>query len=383
MLKNSPVFLFLLTFLCICLSELSFSSSDINVRVAITQNKDSVEFSIKGPYRIEAINSDRVLERGLRLGKSCILPTALGVKIGNKEYKVYGIRITPKSDATIYVDGSRFRGIVDIIRTDNKKLLVINHINIEKYLYGVLYHETPHYWPMEVLKAQAVAARTYAIYRKGITQDKDYDVTSDIYSQVYGGHASERGVTKKAVDSTKGCVLVYDGKIVPAYYHSICAGHTEDAENVFEINLPPLKGVKCPYCKDAKGFYWKASFSYKQIEKKLSEYGEKVKNMKGISEGKRDRSGRLEEIKIKDSEGWKVIKGFKFRLALGPNVIKSTNFTIEVTPEGVIFKGKGWGHGVGMCQWGALGMARSRHNHKDILKFYYPKAEIKKYDEAF
>ena len=89
------------------------------------------------------------------------------------------------------------------------------------------------------------------------------------------------------------------------------------------------------------------------------------------------------EVKIKDSEGWKSVLGFKFRLALGPNVIKSTNFTIKVTPKGVIFSGKGWGHGVGMCQWGALGMARSRRNYKEILGFYYPKAAIKKHDEAF
>ena len=140
--------------------------------------------------------------------------------------------------------------------------------------------------------------------------------------------------------------------------------------------------VKCPYCKGAKGFYWKAMYSYKQMEERLNNYGIKIKGMKDIREGKKDSSGRLETIKVKDKTGEKYIKGFKFRLALGPNMIRSTNFTIKITKKGVIFRGKGWGHGVGMCQWGAFGMGKRRFNHELILDFYYPGTKIKHYHEA-
>ena len=359
--------------------EKSFSlSTGINVRVRVASDMEKISLTVNGPYSIEAINSDLVLYKGKNLNKETISPTNSGLKIGQKEFKIYGIRVIPKNDASILIDRSQFRGIVDIIRTENLKLLVVNHLDVEKYLYGVLYHEVPHYWPTETQKAQAVAARTFAMDRIQNMRDRDYDVTSDIYSQVYGGRKSERKKSTKAVDATRGMVLTYKGKIIPAYYHSICAGHTENSKEVFGIDLPPLKGVSCPYCKGARGYNWKAMFSYKQMEGRLNKYGIKTKKIKHISEGRRDASGRLADIKIKDSSGTKLIKSFKFRLALGPNTIKSTKFTIRITRKGVIFRGEGWGHGVGMCQWGAFGMGKRRFNYKMILDFYYPGAKIEK-----
>ena len=357
----------------------AYSEDGFNVRVCVEGDKNKIILTVKGPYLIKTINTDSVLSKGNYLGKEIVSPTNSGIKLGDSEFKIYGIRIIPKNDATIYVDNMHFRGIVDIMRTKELKLLVVNHLDVEKYLYGVLYHEMPHYWPIEAIKAQAVAARTFALYRMENSKDRDYDVTSDIYSQVYGGRKSERWITRKAVDATKGKVLTYQGRILPAYYHSMCAGHTEDAKKVFNIDLAPLKGKPCPYCEGAPHARWKAMFSYKQIEESLNKYGIKVKGLNFIAEGKRDASGRLEEIKIRDKKGVRRIKGFEFRLALGPNVIKSANFTIEITPKGVIFRGKGWGHGVGMCQWGAFGMSKRRFNYREILEFYYPEAKIEDY----
>jgi len=379
-MKKYILFILIISFVFFSF-EKSYSKNNLNIRVCVAGDRSKIALSVKGPYKIEAIDKEFVLDKGRYLRKEYILPTNSGIRLGNKYFKIYGIRIIPRKDSSIYIDKTRFRGIVDIIRTEDKKLLVINHLNIEEYLYGVLYHEMPHYWPLNTLKAQAVAARTFAVHRIEIMKDRDYDVTSDIYSQVYGGRSSERRITRKAVDSTRGQILTYDDKILPAYYHSICGGHTENASIVFGINLPPLKGVKCPYCKGAAGEYWKAQFSYKQIEKKLNEYGIKVRGLKYIVEGKIDASGRLESIKISDKTGAKEIKAFKFRLALGPNIIRSTNFSITITKRGIIFKGKGWGHGVGMCQWGAFGMAKHRFDYRKILNFYYPDAKIKNYNE--
>ncbi|MGB2705691.1 MAG: SpoIID/LytB domain-containing protein [Candidatus Omnitrophota bacterium] len=361
--------------------ECGYSATGVTIRVCVAKGEDDVLLGIRGFYTIKAINSDLVLEEGRYLRKECVTPTSSGLKLGKKEFKIYGIRIIPKKDSSIYIDKRRFRGIVDILRTKDLKLMVVNHLDLEKYLYGVLRHEVPHYWPMEALKAQAIAARTFALYRIETMRDKDYDVTSDIYSQVYGGRSGEHWRTTRAVKSTRGKVLVYKGKILPAYYHSICGGHTEDAEKVFGISLAPLKGRRCLFCGGAKGMHWKAKLSYKQIEERLNKYGIKVKDMSFIAPGKRDKSGRLETIKVKDSGGEKEIPGFKFRLAVGPNVIRSTNFTIKISKSGVIFSGRGWGHGVGMCQWGAFGMAKRRFNYKKILEYYYPGAKIVKYGD--
>lgn len=351
------------------------------LRVCIENNKPSLHLKIKGPYVIQTLHTQEVIEKSKASLKSAeVLPTNSGVMIGLKEYPIFAVRIIPSVSSNIYIDKRRFRGIVDIMRTKDMKLLVINHIDIEDYLCGVLYYEVPHYWPMETIMAQAIAARTYALYRKNQKKDCDYDLTSDTYSQVYGGKAGERWRTKWAVNLTKGKVLTFKGEIFPTYYHSICAGHTEDATFVMDVNYAPVKGRVCDYCRGAKGYDWKAIFSYKQIEERLNNYGLRCNSVMNIAEGKRNKSGRLESVEIKDSAGRKNIPSHIFRLALGANVIRSTKFDIKITPKGVIFRGQGWGHGVGMCQWGAFGMARKGYDHKEILNFYYPGSEIAKID---
>lgn len=349
------------------------------VRVCVAKDKDTVDVRIKGRYTIETLYTGEVLERSKRsLSTTKVIPTNSGIKIGRKDFPVFGIRIVPVIKGEIYINKRRFRGIVDIVRTEGIKLLVINHVDIEDYLYGVLYYEMPHYWPTEALMAQAIAARTFALYRREEMKDKDYDLTNDSFSQVYGGKAGERWTSKRAVNLTKGKVLKYKGKILPAYYHSSCGGYTENASQLWNIKSPVLEGRRCPYCKNARHSKWKAMFSYKQMEERLRKYGIKCKDITYIVEGPRDKSGRLETVRIKDSGGVKNIPADKFRLSLGGTLIRSTNFTIEITRKGIIFRGKGWGHGVGMCQWGAYGMARKRHKHKKILGFYYPGAKIQR-----
>lgn len=354
----------------------SYAAAQNTIRVRVEESKEKLTLTIKSSYKVEDLNSGIVLYKGKSLRRRDAVPTNSGLKLGAKDFKVYGIRIIPSRDGAIYLGDKRLRGTLDLIRTEGLKLLAVNRLDLEKYLYGVLYKEVPHYWPLEALRAQAIAARTFALHRKEISRDREYDVTNDIYSQVYGGLSNEKWRTTRAVDLTKGKILTYKGEIFPAYYHSICGGHTGDAGPVFEIDLPPLKGKACPYCRGARGMDWKASYSYKQMEEKLNEYGIKAKGISFIVEGKRDRSGRLETLKIKDEEGVKDIKGYKFRLALGPGMIRSTNFSITITRRGVMFKGIGWGHGIGLCQWGAFGMSKKRAGYKQILEHYYPGAKI-------
>ncbi len=366
----------------ILVSGQSYPSPAVNIRVCVAKGEDRILLSVKGSYVIKAVNSDLELGDGRYLKKEYVIPTNSGIRLGKKEYKIYGIRIIPKKDASIYVDKKRFRGVVDILRTEDLKLIVVNHLNLEEYLYGVMRSEVPHYWPMEALKAQAIAARTFALNRISGMRDRDYDVTSDIYSQVYGGRGGERWRTTRAVKSTKNKILTYKGEIIPAYYHSICGGHTENAENVFGLEIAPLEGRPCPFCRGAKGMYWKVKLSYEEVEKLLNGYGIKVKNIRSIGEGSRDRSGRLKTIKITDTAGGRKIPCFKFRLAIGPNTIRSTDFTVKNAKNTAIFKGRGWGHGVGMCQWGAFEMAKRRLTYKKILEFYYPGAEIVDLEKA-
>lgn len=351
------------------------------MRIRIIIEDPSVSLSIKGQYAIETLqNHEVLLESKDSLEETEVFPTNAGVKIGQNDFNVYGIRILPTVGANIEINKKKYRGIVDIIRTKNMKLTVVNHVDIEEYLYGVLYHEVPHDWPMETLMAQAIAARTYAVYRKTKLPNKDYDLTNDQYSQMYGGKEGERWRGKWAINMTKGKVLKYKGEILPAFYSSCCGGHTENADFVWGIDLKPLKGRACSYCKESPYYNWKASFSFQQIEEKLNKTDFKCAGIKWVKVKDVDNSGRPKFITVTDKKGDKNIPADKFRLALGGyEFLKSTKFKIDIDmTKGVFFNGHGWGHGVGMCQWGAKGLADKGYEHDKILAFYYPEAVIEK-----
>jgi len=323
------------------------------VRVLVLEDVQKVRLKVKGPYRIIDFKDRTVLRRGKNLKKSII---------SVKSISLNGVRVLPEGKARIYIDDRQFRGNIDIIK-DRKKntLFVVNHIDIEDYLYGVLYHEVSHRWPIEVLKAQAIAARTYALYEKLVTKNKYFDLVSNVYSQVYGGRTSEKGRTTKAVNLTIGQVLTYDGKIFPTYYHATCGGETSDASTLWNIKIPTLTGRVCNFCKSSPHYKWKK-------ELKL--------NYSSIEVLKRDSSGRALEILLKSKGKSAKLTGNKFRLMIGPNLIRSTNFEVKKKGKYFVFRGRGWGHGIGMCQWGAYGMSKRKWPVEKILEYYYPGSEL-------
>jgi stage II sporulation protein D len=229
---------------------------------------------------------------------------------------------------------------------------------------------------MEALKAQAVASRTYAMYQMQENKDNDYDVTSDIYSQVYGGKASERFRTSQAVDETDSQILTFEGKVFPAFFSATCAGHTEDASLLWDTDLTPLKGVVCGFCRESPHYNWHYVFSLPEIEDKLAQSGRSIKGISQISILGRDNSGRITDLKITSAQEETKIAAKDFRNIIGPNIIRSTNFNVTVVDSDAVFEGLGWGHGAGLCQWGAYFMAKQGYKYEEILKFYYPQAEI-------
>jgi stage II sporulation protein D len=210
-------------------------------------------------------------------------------------------------------------------------------------------------------------------------QAQQYDVSSDIYSQVYGGRSAERFRTNLAAGSTKGEILTFQNNVLPAYFHSNSGGYTEDVSELWKQNLSPLKGVPDEYSEGAPHYTWKKNFQSSAVQKKLNDGGFKIGAIEEIKVLTRNRSGRIRQLEIKDREGKTVqIDGKSFRNILGPNDVKSNNY--EVVMRGYFFdlQGKGWGHGVGMSQWGAFNMAEKRFSYKEILNYYYPGAEVEK-----
>ena len=186
-----------------------------------------------------------------------------------------------------------------------------------------------------------------------------------------------------AVNVTKGKILVYKGDLVPAYYHATCAGSTEDASNLWKVDMPPLKGgVMCDYCTRSPHYKWRKEIPLWTLEENLNKNGYKLARIASVEILSRNRSGRVDKMEIKDEAGASVVlTGKDFRQIVGPNELRSTKIEVSIKCGSLIIDGHGWGHGVGMCQWGAFGMAEKGKKAGEILAYYYPGSEITTIDK--
>ncbi len=356
-----------------------FAKEPVKIRVAVLKGARQAGISITGPYEIIDAWTKISISHGKNLTSAKIVLSDSGLKIRNTDFNTDGIIIIPKKKITV-INNRSYRGDVAVFKDADGSLLVVNILDLESYIKGVLQQEISHKWPIEAIKAQAVAARTYAVYQKEVMKSKNYDLTADTSSQVYGGYSSEKRKTNRAVNFTFGEVLSYKGRIFPAYFHATCGGVTENASELWKIDIEPLRGDRlCSFCLNSPHYYWKATLDLKNIQKKLKDLYKVKGDLKNIVVAERTSTARARTLGLTDAKGETFnIPAKDFRLLLGADLIRSTNFSIILDQERVIFSGKGWGHGVGLCQWGAYGMSRQGHDYKEILGFYYPGSEIVK-----
>lgn len=356
------------------------------VRIAVEQNADSVVIAVNGEYEISGCASATGPEKGMRLPKNRAAASAHGLHIGRRLFACRRATITAPDNIMIVEKSQlrRYRGKLELIAQKDNKLLVVNRLDLESYVQGVLYHEVSNRWPLEATKAQAVATRTYAMHQIERSKKRAFDMTDDAYSQVYGGSSSERFRTTVAALRTRGEILMYGGKVLPAYFHSNSGGYTENVAEVWDgaDPIPPLRGVPSPFSENKSNYYWKKNFRLKDIQDKLNAKGHLIGQIKDIEIAERTESGRIRAVVLRDNDGREVrVLGKDFRLIVGPNDIRSNNYAIDIQGYYVDIIGKGWGHGVGMCQWGAYGMAEEGYKYDEILKYYYPGAELIKIND--
>ena len=294
------------------------------------------------------------------------------------------------------LNGDDYRGTLKVIvNPDGRSFDVINHVPLEPYLAGVVGAEMPDYWEPEALKAQAIAARTYCLYIKNhFGNRRSWDVAKTQANQVYLGVKAESAQVWNAINKTYGQVLVCkhpDGTedIFPTYYSSICGGHTENSKHVFGDTFEPLIGVDCPYCKDVAKlsvFFWPmAQFDKSTVTTRLFQKYPQLKQLgeiTDISVAEQNDYGtfsRLTKIKLVGSTGKSdFLRAEDLRLTVDPTgrQIQSTICRIVKWDDKWAFlAGRGWGHGVGMCQCGAQGMAREGKTAIQILSYYYPSSQ--------
>jgi stage II sporulation protein D len=270
----------------------------------------------------------------------------------------------------VTVNGKGYRGLLEVSATD-KGLLVVNELPLEEYLIGLINCEISSAWPMEAVKAQAVIARSYAVYQKQARRGAPYQLESSVMDQVYEGCDVEDSRAARGVQESAGEVLSYDGKVIQAFYHSNCAGHTESSERVWGLSIPYLRGVPCQYCL-ANPVTWEQTISLKKIEAALRAAGYAVSGIRELKVLSRNDSGRAQEVGVLSGKGRVSVPSVAFRKALGYGVVKSTNFELRMSGDDCQISGTGSGHGVGLCQWGAKQRALEGFSYREILSYYYP-----------
>jgi stage II sporulation protein D len=274
------------------------------------------------------------------------------------------------------LDGKRYRGTFRVLADGDNRIQAINYVNLEAYLWGVVPWEMSPKWAEDALKAQAVAARTYGLYIKGKSSHKPYDLVATTASQVYGGYDAETPATTGAVNATRDEVITYNGRLTIAYFHANSGGFTESARNVWVADLPYLRTIRDSYSDNIPNGTWELSLSYQAIQDRLNQYGLNVGYISQILPFDISASGRPRSIAIVSSRGQIELKSNDFRLKIGPTKLKSALFSLHKSTGGVRMKGEGYGHGVGMSQWGAYRMAQAGHNYRDILRHYYKEVKI-------
>jgi len=346
-------------------------ASELELRVAIEQDVPQVEVG-GSTDAVVTDGSGRVL--GEIQGGTGLVAGATGRGIQLGQWQADSVWLEPENDGYVWIGGKWYRGKVRVVPTANG-LTAVNYVGLEEYLYSVVGGEVPTNWPLEALKAQAVAARSYALYQRQSSANTVFDVGDTTRWQFYAGIEEETAITQAAVQGTQGQVLTYNGQIINAVFHSSSGGHTENVEDVWQSPLPYLRGVP-DYDQEAPVFRWSVNITAEQARQLAPNVG----NVIALQPERVTPQGRVATLRVIGDSGETQVTGDQVRRVLN---LRSTLFTVRSQPNqvasasgaqrpsGFVIDGGGFGHGIGMSQYGAYGMASQGSSYRDILAHYY------------
>jgi stage II sporulation protein D len=378
------------------------------VRVLLADDANHCTIKIRGGFSLLNSDGSALAPDMISTGHGQPMEVAFSggeFTIAGRKFATREITIAPDEPSTFVMDGNEFRGKL-LLKSNFYGLTfeAINVVPLETYLAGVVGAEMPNRWETEALKAQAIAARTYCLYnKKKFGYTRDWDVARTQASQVYLGIRGESASVWRAVKETSGEVLMCEQtglpgagvsgeELFPAYYSSSCGGHTEDAKNVFGDSFGPLCGVDCPYCRAVARpdvFFWPmvqfdrraVTIALQRKYPQLIGLGE-IANIAAVKQSDYPDFSRITMVNLTGTNGKsEFLRGEDLRLSIDPagNRIRSIACKIAMIEGKVVFlAGRGFGHGVGMCQCGAQGMAMQGKTAGEILSHYYPGSKMVK-----
>jgi stage II sporulation protein D len=286
---------------------------------------------------------------------------------------VDGAGLAFTATGSIRCAGRDLSGEVEVRRAATG-LSVIDVLPLEAYVAAVIGAEMPPSFPQEALRAQAVAARTFAVGKKieAREQGLDFDLGSTVLDQVYPGAGRADPRARTAAESTAGEVLVKDHRPIEAYFHSTCGGHTERGADALGRDLPYLPSVACDRCRASPSWRWTLRIPAAEMGRAAGLGGDATR----VTVVRTTTSGRVSRLAVEGGGSKVLVEGAELRRRLGYDRLSSLAFTVKAEKGTFVLSGKGNGHGAGMCQWGAAGMAKAGLDHRAILSRYYPGAEI-------
>ena len=364
--------------------------------------RDSVvRIAIHGAYQVRG--RSETLARGSEL-PWVEVKAGETLSIGDKVFNENPLTLVPDEDGTIEVEysrdargnpvkpgGVRYKGLLILHLLPDRKLALVNEIDLEEYLKGVVGKEMSLSEGVEALKTQVIAARTYAVKEQSLdrlrrVKGEKFDLYDDERSQMYGGLERATGPAEKLVDETRGMFLVYEGKLVRTFYSSACGGHTEPAWEVLgdeTEKMAPLGGTKCDYCQRRPLYRWKEPvlIPKKEIVEKCLPKELQDRKLKSVEVTKTLPGGHALEVSVTVENSSRVVKLHatnEFKRAVTAKLRSTLWDKIEDKGDSISIIGRGYGHGAGLCQIGAYEMAKDGKTSSEILEYYYPEAKVQK-----
>lgn len=353
------------------------AAAALELRVAIEQDVGTVTVG-SSTNAVLRDASGRVLAEIPAMG--AVTAQADGGRVKVDRWTSSQVWIEPEGDGYVYIGSKWYRGRTLVVPTSGG-ITAVNYVDLEEYLYSVVGAEMPTSWPLEALKSQAVAARSYALYQRQTSGNEVFDVGDTTSWQVYNGLEEEASSTQQAVQETAGQVLTHNGQIIEAVFHSSSGGHTENVEDVWTSYRPYLRAVQ-DYDQNAPVYQWTETFTSSQLSARITGVG----NVLSLQPERTTNQGRIITMRVIGDSGTRILSGNEIRQALDlrstlfqvvpniPDVASASNGVPR--PSSFVIQGRGFGHGLGLSQWGARELAAQGYNYQQIVAHYYTGATL-------
>jgi stage II sporulation protein D len=357
----------------------------LELRVAVARDASQVQVGSSTDAVLKDVASGKEISQIPAM--NAIVAQPKGGAVAFSQFQAGAIWVEPSNGGYVFVGDKWYRGRVLVVPTDGG-LTAVNYVDLDQYLYSVVGGEMGARFPMEALRAQAIAARTYALYQRQTSANDVFDVGDTTAWQYYDGLDKETAETRAAVDSTQSLVLTYNNQIINAVFSACSGGHTQNSEDVWTNALPYLRGVEdydLTVPQALASCQWTAPISAQKLKDAVSGIG----TITGFT-AEPTANGKIARVKFVGESGERTLTGNQVREALGlrgiPSRIEvtqtqqvaSAGSRVPVVPAQFQFTGGGYGHGIGLSQWGAYGMAQAGNNFEQILLHYYTGVQLAK-----